>query len=108
MDHTIEFNAAGTVQMKFNLFESSDLARPGNDPDEGKMSENSGDLVKEMAGGAVTAVGGLIPPCSKYLMSASRTLAGVPLQAVSRICPTQARSVANRRSGGWWQLMQFF
>ena len=39
MDHTIEFNAAGTVQMKFNLFESSDLARPGNDPDEGKMSE---------------------------------------------------------------------
>ncbi|MFP6883524.1 MAG: hypothetical protein VCA40_03775 [Roseibacillus sp.] len=26
MDHTIEFNAAGTVQMKINLFESSDLA----------------------------------------------------------------------------------
>ena len=25
MDHTIEFNAAGTVQMKINLFESSDL-----------------------------------------------------------------------------------
>ena len=25
MDHTIEFNAAGTVQMKISIFESSDL-----------------------------------------------------------------------------------